>query len=350
MHRLFLTLILLVTASNSLAANLIDLYQAQLPVMTQDEDERKKITPDILKEVLLKIVGDSAALNSTNLSPLLNQSNQFIRQYQYNRMNKISDDLTQPDILELKLIFKEDELNRSLIDLGLPIWGKSRPDILLWLAIEENNKRTIIGEDSRSKLPQTIKSALSKRGLPLLMPLMDLQDQMQMQIADLWAGFAKPILKASQRYNPQVIVVARVVISEKGAMQIRWQTINKNETEQWQSSGNDALLSGISELADRTARRFTQVEQNHYAQRYHLQISNVKGYADYLRVKEYLSKLHYISNVQLSNLANNNLELSILLSSDLSVLNQTIAIGHVLEEETNANYHATDIVHYKLIL
>jgi hypothetical protein len=90
------------------------------------------------------------------------------------------------------------------------------------------------------------------------------------------------------------------------------------------------------------------VVQNQYAQRYDLQISNVKGYADYIRVKEYLSKLHYISDVQLSNLANDKLEISILLSSDLSVLNQTIAIGRVLEEETN--YHSTDIIHYKLVL
>ncbi len=348
MHRLFLTLILLVTASNSFAANLIDLYQAQLPVMTQDEDERKKISPEVLKEVLLKVVGDRAAFKTTDLTPILSQSNELIQQYQYHQMNKMSDDLTQPDILELQLIFNEDELNHLLTESGLAIWGASRPEILLWLTIEENNKRTIIGEDSRSKLPQTIKSALSKRGLPLLMPLMDLQDQMQMNVVDLWAGFADPILKASQRYNAQVIVVARVVSSEKGAMQIKWQIINENETEQWQSSGNDALISGISELADRTARRFTQVIDNQYAQRYDLQISNVKGYADYIRVKEYLSKLQAISDVQLSNLANDKLEISILLSSDLSALNQTIAIGRVLEEETN--YLSTDIVHYKLVL
>lgn len=336
-------------SSNSFATELIGLYQAQLPVIAQTEDERKKIAPAVLKEVLLKVVGDSAALNATDLSPILSQSNELIRQYQYHQMNKISDDLTQPDILELQLIFNEDELNRSLSELGLPIWGKSRPDTLLWLAIEDNGLRTIVGEGSTdSDLPSIIKQVLSKRGLPLLMPLMDLQDQIQMSVVDLWAGFAEPILKASQRYSAQVIVVARVTTSEKGVTQIKWQTISDNEMEQWQSSGNDALISGISELADRTARRFTQVEHNQYAQQYDLQISNVKGYADYIRVKEYLSKLHTISDVQLSNLANDKLEISILLSSDLSVLNQTIAIGHVLEQE--ANYHSTDIIHYKLVL
>jgi hypothetical protein len=349
MHRLFLTLILLATASNSFAVDLTGLYQAQLPVMTQTEDERKKKSADALKEVLLKVVGDSAALNSINLTPILNQSDQFIRQYQYHRMNKLSDDVTQPDILELQLIFNENELNQSITELGLPIWEKSRPEVLLWLAIDNNGTRTIVGEDSiDNAMSYSLKQALTKRGLPLLMPLIDLHDQMQLSFADLWAGFSEPILKASQRYDAQIIVTARVTINEKGAMKIRWQSISNDKTEQWQSHGSDAFNAGISELADRTSRQFTQVVHNQNAQRYDLQISNVKGYADYIRVKEYLSNLHYISDVQLSNLANDKLEISILLSSDLSVFNQTIAIGRVLKEETTD--HFTDVIHYKLML
>ncbi|MBL1319955.1 MAG: DUF2066 domain-containing protein [Methylophaga sp.] len=336
-------------SSNSFAVDITGLYQAQLPVMTQTEEERKKISADVLKEVLLKVVGDSAALNSTNLTPILNQSDQFIRQYQYHRMNKLSDDLTQPDILELQLIFNEDKLNQSITELGLPIWEKSRPEVLLWLAIDNNGRRTIVAEDSiDNAMSHSLKQALTKRGLPLFMPLIDLRDQMQLSFADLWAGFSEPILKASQRYDAQIIVTARVAINENGAMKIRWQSIRNDKTEQWQSNGNDAFYAGISELADRTSRQFTQVVRNQDTQRYDLQISNVKGYADYIRVKQYLSKLHTISDVQLSNLANDKLEISILLSSDLSKLNQMIAIGRVLKEQTAD--HSTDVIYYKLIL
>lgn len=337
-------------SGNSFASELTGLYQAQLPVVTQTAAERKKIAPEILKKVLLKVVGDNAILNSTNLAPILSQADQFIQQYQYLVMNKMTNDLTQPDILELQLNFNENELNRSLIELGLPVWGASRPEILLWFAIEDSDGvRTIIGEESiDSDLSNTLKQASINRGLPLFMPLMDLQDQMQVKFSDLWAGFPEPILKASQRYNAPIIVIARVVKSEKGGMQIRWQSLSNNESEQWQSSGHEALSSGIAELADRTARRFTQTVSNQDGQRITLHISNVKGYTDYIRIKKYLSKLHAVSDVQLSNLANNRLEISILLSSNLASFNQMIALERVLEEDPN--YHSDDAVYYKLVL
>jgi len=59
------------------------------------------------------------------------QTDQLTQQYQYHRINKISDDLTQPDQLEVLLTFNEAGLNQSLADVGLPIWGKSRPEVLL---------------------------------------------------------------------------------------------------------------------------------------------------------------------------------------------------------------------------
>ncbi len=351
MHRLFLVLISLLVAGNSFATSRIDLYQAQLPVATQSTEERNKIAPDILKKVLLKVVSDSALLNSTDVTSLLSQSEQFIRQYQYHRMNKISDDLTQPDRIELQLEFNEHQINQALVELGLAVWGKYRPEILLWIAVEDNGVRTILGEGSAdTKTVQTLKQALDKRGLVGFMPLMDLQDQTQLSFADLWAGFAEPIVTASQRYGAQIIVIARVTISQNDAMHIRWQSLSNNETEQWQSKGNaeEALKLGISELADRTARRFTQVVTHQDVQRHQLLISNVKGYADYMRVKDYLATLHTVSEVKLLNLANNQLEISILLASDLSIFNQTIAIGRVLEQETN--YHSSDIIHYRLLL
>lgn len=350
MHRLILTLISLVMAGNSFAATISTLYQAQLPVATQTEAERDRIAPDVLKDVLLKVVGDSAALNSANLTPILKQSKHYISQYQYRRINTISDDLTQPDKLELQLTFNEQQINQSLVDLGLPVWGRSRPDVLLWLTIDDGSSRTIVGEDSAdTMIPLMIKQAIEKRGLSLLIPLMDLQGQAELSFAEVWAGFPKPILKASQRYDAQVIVMARVAINDD-AMQIRWQSITNNEAEHWSSKGNaeTALKSGVSELVDRTARRFTQVINNQSAQQYDVQINNIKSYADYIRVKHYLTSLHYISDVKLSSLVDDKLEISILLSSDLSVFNQTIAIGRVLEEQTN--YHSSDVIHYKLLL
>lgn len=335
--------------SNSFATNITKLYQAQLPVATKGAAERNEIAADVLKDVLLKVVGDSAALNSVDLTPILQQSKHYILQYQYHRMNTISDDLTQPDKLELQLTFNEQQINQSLFELGLPVWIGSRPDVLLWLAIDNGNSRTLVGEDSAdARVPLMINQAVEKRGLSLLMPLMDLQDRSEIGFADVWGGFLKPILTASQRYDAPAIVIARVAINDD-AMQIRWQLITNNEAEKWRSMGNakTALELGVSELVDRTARQFTQVINSQSAQRYDLQISNINSYADYISVKQYLTNLHYISDVRLSSLVDDKLEISILLSLDLPAFNKIITVGHILEEQVN--YHSNDVIHYKLL-
>lgn len=349
MHRLFFVLILLI-ASNSFAADVANLYQSQLPVSSQSEEDRQRVSPDVLRQVMLKVVGDRAAIDAVDITPVLSQTDQLIQQYQYQRINKISDDLTQPDKLEVVLTFNEAGLNQSLTDVGLPIWGKSRPEVLLWLAVDNGKKRTIVGVDKENtRIPAAIKHAADLRGLPILMPLMDLQDQGQVKFADLWAGFSDSILQASSRYAAQVVLMARVSVVKNGAVEVRWQSLINGESEQWQSRGNlnKALQFGIDELADRLARRFTQVVTSRYGQSYSLQISNVRDYADYSRLMDYLSNVQYVSDVHVSSLIADQIDVSISLKGDLAVFNRTLAIDQVLAEDNL--YNSTNVMSYRLL-
>lgn len=348
MHRLFFVLISLI-ATNGFAADVANLYQSQLPVSSQSEEDRQQVAPEVLRQVILKVVGDRAELDTVDITPILLQTEQLTQQYQYHRINKISDDLTQPDKLEVLLTFNEAGLNQSLADVGLPIWGESRPEVLLWLAVDNGRKRKIIGADQDNmRIPAAIKHAADMRGLPLLMPLMDLQDQGQVKFADLWAGFSESVLQASTRYAAQVVLMARVSVAKNGAIEVRWQSLINGESEQWQSRGNldQALRAGIDELTDRLARRFSQVVTSRYGQYYSLQISNVRDYADYSRVINYLSKVQYVSDVQISSLIADQVDISISLKGDLDVFNRTLAIDRVLAED---NLYNPEKMSYRLL-
>ena len=175
MYRLFFVLISLLVGQ-SFAADVSNLYQSQTPVSSQSDKERIGLAPDVLKQVILKVVGDRSELDTVDLSPILAQTEQLIQQYQYHRTNTISDDLTQPDRLELLLSFNEERLNQSLEDNGLPVWGSSRPEVLIWSAIEEGGKRNILSADNTDlEMVKVIQQSATMRGLPILMPVMDLQ-------------------------------------------------------------------------------------------------------------------------------------------------------------------------------
>lgn len=350
MHKIILLLLTLFT-TNSFATELVDLYQSQHAVANQEEQERERVAPDILRQVLLKVVGDRAALNAADLTPILAQVNTLIQQSQYRRLNTIADDLTAPDQLALLLKFNESSVNKTLTKMHLPIWSKSRPDVMVWLAIDNGNSRRLLSaDDSDTTYTSALNQAAIQRGLPILLPIMDLQDQTGIDVADVWAGFAEPVQQASQRYAANIILMGSVTTIADGAVSISWQLLINGENEQWQSKGdvNTAIKAGVDELTDRLARRFTQVVTSDSAQNtVAITISNVRDYADYSRVMDYLAKLQYVSDVQLVSFEEDKLVANVLIEGDKAVFNQTLAIENVIQLENSDT--PSDVMQFRLL-
>ena len=350
MHKITLIVLTLFT-TNSFAAELVDLYQSQQPVANQQEQERQRVAPDILRQVLLKVVGDRTALNAADLSPILADVDSLIQQSQYQRLNEIADDLTQPDKLALVLRFNESAVNKVLTTMNLPLWSKSRPDVLIWLAIDNGTTRRIVSGDDANKIyRETLNQVAAKRALPILFPIMDLQDQNQITVADLWAGFPDPIEHASLRYASKIILMARVTEISNEQVNVRWQSLINGENEQWQTKGDvsNAIESGVDELTDRLARRFTQVVTSYPEQTaLDLEISNIRDYQDYARVMDYLLKLQYVSDIKTRAFEEHKLTLSVFIKGDKTVFNNIVAVEQVIQADTTMSLD--DVMRFRLL-
>ncbi len=338
-------------ATSSFAAELADLYQSQLAVANQEEQERQRVSPDILRQVLLKVVGDRSVLDAANLTPILSKVGTLTQQSQYRRLTEIADDLTQPDKLALLLTFNEYGVNQALTNNGLPIWSKSRPDVMVWLAIDNGQSRRILSADDDDRIfTQTIEQAASRRGLPILLPIMDLQDQSQVSVDDIWAGLSAPIQQASKRYGAQIMLLARVTALAGDDVKIAWQSIINGATEQWQSKGDTStsVQAGVDEFTDRLARNFIQVvTSQNYNMTSALEINNVKNYADYSRTMAYLANLQYVSDLQMVTLEDDKLAVTLQINGDKSVFSRTLAIEHVIQAEGDDG--TTDVMRYRLL-
>ena len=178
MSRLIFVLISLMGTA-TYAVEVDDLYQSRTAIVSQNDQVREQATVKILQQVLLKVVGNQAALANKDLSPLLNQADQFVAQYAFLR------DPTHSDSgLQLQLTFNEKALNQAISARGLPIWKKSRPESVVWLVVNAANKQKILGaEDESQTAYRLMKQTTEKRGLPIFLPLMDLQDQHQIRFA-----------------------------------------------------------------------------------------------------------------------------------------------------------------------
>jgi len=350
MHRLFFSLILLSLTCGSYAAEVDNLYQAQLPIDSRDEQARDDLTSVLLKQVIVKVVGNKTLVEKTDLDSVLTKAKAYVQQYEYQRTNIVQADLTQPDQLVLIQRFDAEGVNQAIRGLGLPIWGRVRPDILAWIALKQDQKNTLLGlENSDTGLVQPLNKAAEQRGLAILLPLMDLQDQTQVSFDALWQQDDAVIQAASQRYGADIVLLAQVTLIKDDAT-IAWQAVIDGDIQRWQSQGRlqDVLDDGVGQLADMLASRYSQtIDTNQAAQRLIMNITDVMDYGDFTRLVAYLRQLDYITDIRVINLNDQKLDLDIAFNGNLQVLQRTLAVGRMLTEETT--FDGNGAKHYRLL-
>ena len=350
MHRLFIALILFNLACISHAAEVNNLYEAQGPVASRDDTDRANLSPQLLRQVLLKVVGNESLLTAVDIEPILSNAESFIQQFEYELISLPDADLTRPDELALKLRFDPTSVNQAIRQLQLPIWGKTRPDILIWSVVEQGDSQTLIGlESAPQDILKPLSDAAESRGLPLLMPLLDLQDQSALTAADVWNDSQSVIDAASTRYQPDIVLTAKMTFADDNSS-IAWHVTSEGVDERWQSSGSldEALKQGFGHLADKLSLRYTQLlDSNSQGQQMHLQISNVLSYADFTRLMSYLEQLELITDVRVRNLSNTELDLDIIFQGSEAVLRRMLSVGSLLVEQDSVA--STDASHYRFI-
>ena len=94
--------------------------------------------------------------------------------------------------------------------LGLPVWSANRPSILLWLVITGPAHDAILERSDQGEVAQMVYEQALRRGIPLMVPLMDIQDRGYASASLMRGPFTDRMLAASKRYEPDYIAIARV--------------------------------------------------------------------------------------------------------------------------------------------
>jgi uncharacterized protein len=285
---LALVFLLLTASSHAMARD--ELYQAQVAVVDQSAAEREKAIQAALVQVLTRLTGRPGAQPET--APLVRTASRFVQQFRY--------DATE----ELRLIvaFDGPSLQRALGERGVAVWRNDRPPVLVWLALDAGNERLLLGANERPAVREPVARAGRELGLPLLFPLLDLEDLGKVSFADVWGGFSDDLRAASVRYGTELVVRARVYREADGQWQARWALVNQRDAA-WQSSDPSlerALAGGLAELARRLAPQYAAVpRQQASSDALRLQVHGVRELSDYLRLESYLAALSGVNGARL---------------------------------------------------
>ncbi|MDH5259135.1 MAG: DUF2066 domain-containing protein, partial [Gammaproteobacteria bacterium] len=234
------------------------LYEVEVPVEGQGREERTYVAREALKEILVRISGRNEAAALADDELLVPRPTRFMQQFRYRKFNSneiIPEnpvDGAKPYTQKLWLRFTEKAVAKFLREQGLPVWGKTRPATLVWLVVDDQKQRILVGNSTQHISRTHIEQEATKKGLPFRLPLLDLADQSKVQVTDVWGNFEDTILDASKRYQTEAVLVGRIYLSFAKIWNTRWSLYSDGQRYDWEVSNSDTLHSAVKEGLSKT--------------------------------------------------------------------------------------------------
>lgn len=343
-------------ASDDAAKALDWLYEVDIQVVSQADVERRRAAGPALKEVLARISGMVALPAHPELDAALRQPELYYARYEYSqrrapRRPNLGDEdravaeppatgqgqprrgqdadepapggvapTLAPPAMFLSFHFQPSAVQALLRRANLPIWPTSRPSVLAWVAVERNNRRWVVAATDEDNMTGTFAERGRKRGLALLLPLMDLHDR-TVTPTDIIGRFWERIEAASSRYATDLLLLGSVR-QQDGVWRGEWelrarrlpvaslydmpiaagQSVALRTTAALAGafrhdadSATHATQLALDAVADRLADRFAVRGETGATEVIVYGAQTVRGYASlmaYLRSREFIDQVH----------------------------------------------------------
>ncbi|WP_270689797.1 MULTISPECIES: DUF2066 domain-containing protein [Aeromonas] len=178
------------------AAQVTDLYQGKAPT----SGDMVAAQSQALGDVLVKVTGKRDILTQPDVVKALAAPGDYVQHYGYQDVGTVK---------FLKADFNVAKVNALISQSKFALLGPARPQMALWLVINEGERR-ILPDQSSDGWASALRTQSQAMGLPVSIPLMDLDDNMVVSATDVWGRFAAPILQASQRYGAEMVVLGKL--------------------------------------------------------------------------------------------------------------------------------------------
>ena len=337
------------------AASSGKLYEASVKVET-DKSENELIAVAFTR-VLVKVSGRSDVSASAAYNTMLEKAKGAISQFRYDYKTIPSDiGSLPPKGSKSEQTDKEKwfwvRFNSKIIDnllkeAQLPIWGKVRPATLVWFSQEIKGQRSLQSQHEAPEVYAILKQQAENRGISLMFPFLDLQDQAKVSATDIWGNFTDAILLASRRYQAQATVTVRLYKEPSGLWVSQWNLLMLGEVKSWKLRDENKariLSSGIDELADKLAQQFTQAVNDVNDSNVLVQINNVSDFKAFQELDDYLRNLASVKLAALVQMEQDRVIYNISYLGDKRSFIQEIRLGDVLNsvERSRVDYGASD--------
>ncbi|MEZ9596835.1 DUF2066 domain-containing protein [Shewanella sp. 10N.261.52.F9] len=322
---IFSSFTLVLTLAN--AAEVKQLDEGVVPIESRSAALRSQGIKQAFEHVILKNSGTQSALDNDVIKKQLNSANALMTQYGY---------VERDGELFLKVNFDQKRIIALLRQAGLPVWGKQRPLTLVWLVNSENGQRDILSDGANVVSRDTFNLASSARGVPLLFPLMDLDDAMKVGVNDIRGRFADSVADASLRYQSNYFVLA--AIEPQGAVFSYQMDLYPREKDAHALQMN-SLVSNSGEVAtvEEAIAAIMAATSEYYVSQYaiadsgernttSITFTNVASMQELVSIERYLDQLSAIKSASIATIVGQDVAFNISLFGNDADLHRLMAL------------------------
>ena len=346
----FISLVLIFTSlitHTAWAQGGVEFYSAKVPVLSQGVAERKRAASEGLKQVILRVSGSQQAVYSERLFDVIDSALNYVDQFQYMPLSdeELNDSRLSQYKEAIKLRFSPRVVEKILRDAEQRFWPINRPKTLVWL-VEDNVDygRQLVNQDNEPLITSALGKASEERGLPLMYPLLDLDDNIALPAEKAWALDEEAIRAASERYAADVILVGRYTRTSTGQVRSTWQYFHAGfsrvyDNESAMQTPQEEVLFGkqaLYPLADFLAEKYSILPRADQGQGVVLEVSGISSFAAYRRTLSYLEGLAAVKDVHVSVVSPGVLLLNLNTDTDLIRLESTFELDHKLVKVVDA--------------
>lgn len=317
-----------------------DLGDVQVPVADRSAEARAGAFAEALDQVLVRLTGDKQVEGRSALTPMRRDPSRWVQQFSYEGVDSEA-------ALALSVRFAIPVLMRQLEQAAVPVWTTVRPGTLFWLVVQRGAAGEIMSGSSSDPAVKALTAAAEARGLPIVLPLMDAEDQGRIRAADIRGHFDNVLQRAATRYSAPFNVAA--VLYPGAAPQIRWRLMYQGRLEDSgevsAASEAEVLAALVDEVTARIAPRYT-VRPGAPA-RYRLKITGVGSLDDWQGVTNHAGRLAGVTDLSVASLAGSQLLLDLNFTGEADQLRALMSLDPRFlpcEETQQSLAEPTDVV------
>ena len=321
------------------------LYTVQQPVDDQSESNRQQAARQALLEVLSRVTGLGTIPRNQPINSALARPDRFYSEYVFVR----SDQASSQDgsaALALEVRFQEQAILELVRTARLPIWWSGRPLSMAWMVVEQDGQRSLLRDGGQLELGQAMYRQARKRGLPVALPLLDLQDNLQVSSGIVWGNFLPTLIRATDRYGINQLIVGRM-----RAETVDDQTLYSGDWQVAFAQDLDPVTINFSGLtAEQAANVATELATSYFAPAmtvfagdqfdHILHVDKVTEIGQYARMMKYFRQFEFVEDVTVASIVDGKMALNVSTAASAKLLLSLLTRDGRLATQATEDYAA----------